>query len=158
MFTCIHVDDGFMSFTRSGMEKEFIAELNKHVRSASLVSDGIKKFLGMELEKLENHIRVHHSTYIKAIELFGIDENSRKAEYPMSLNVNLKKATPNPSNAPLLPVTGKLRHPIDRGRADVLTSLGKISSDELPHPPNDILRQPSRSLDIQNKLTIRVCF
>ena len=35
-------------------KKEFIAELNKHVRSASLVSDGIKKFLGMELEKLDN--------------------------------------------------------------------------------------------------------
>ena len=54
MFTCSHVYDKFMSFTRSGMEKEFIAELNKHVRSASLVSDGTKKFLGMELEKLDN--------------------------------------------------------------------------------------------------------
>ena len=54
-------------------------------------------------------------------------------------NVNLKKATRNPRNAPLLPVTGKLRHPFDRGRADVLTSLGKISSDGLPHSSNEHL-------------------
>ena len=137
MFTCIHVDDGFMSFNRPGMEIEFIAELNKRVRKATLVTDGLKKFLGMELEKLENHIRVHHSTYIKSIELFNIDENCRKADCPMSPSTNLKRATPNPDNEPLLPVTGKLRYPADRGRPDVLTALGKISSNGLPNPSND---------------------
>ena len=84
MITCIHVDDGFTAYNRPGMGKEFITELNKHVRSASLVSEGIKKFLGMELEKLDNHIRVHHSTYIKSIDLFDIGDNSRKAECPIS--------------------------------------------------------------------------
>ena len=55
----------------------------------------------------------------------------------MSPAVNLKRAKPNPENEPLLPVTGKLRYPADRGRSDILTSLGKISSNGLPHPSNE---------------------
>ena len=137
MLICVHVDDGFMAFNRIGMDVEFIAELKKYVKDVSLVQGGVKKFLGMELEKIDNYIKVHHSGYIQQIEFFGIDENSRKAECPMSPLVNLKVATPNEANPPLLPVTGTLRFPADRGRPDTLTSVGKISSDGLPHPSDE---------------------
>jgi len=136
MYICVHVDDGFMAFNHLGMDDEFIAELNKHVKKATLVKE-VKKFLGMELEKIENHVRVHHSNYIQSIDLLGISSDSKKATIPMSPSVNLKVTKPNPENENLLPVTGKLRYPADRGRFDILTSVGKISSDGLPHPSNE---------------------
>ena len=137
MLICVHVDDGFMAYNRIGMDVEFVEELKKYVKDVSLVQGGVKKFLGMELEKINNYIKVHHSGYIQQMEFFGIDENSRKAECPMSPLVNLKASTPNEANPPLLPVTGTLRFPADRARPDLLTSVGKVSSDGLPHPSDE---------------------
>ena len=90
MIICIHVDDGLMAFNRDGMEKEFIDELNKYLRKASLTT-GIKKYLGtMELEKLDNYIKVHHSSYIQSIDLLDINNDCKRTEAPMSPNVNQK--------------------------------------------------------------------
>ena len=91
----------------------------------------------MELERKDSHIRVHHSNYITSIDLYDIDDNSRRTECPMNPNVNLKACQPNVNNNALLPVTGKLRYPADRGRSDILTSVGKISSDGLPFPSDE---------------------
>ena len=55
----------------------------------------------------------------------------------MSPMVNLKVAIQNEKNDLLLPVTGKLRYPADRARPDILTSVGKISSDGHPHPSDE---------------------
>jgi hypothetical protein len=137
MFICVHVDDGFMSFNRPGMDVEFINRLRQSVKAASLVTDGVKKFLGMELQRVGNYWKVNHSNYIQQMEFFDIDSNSRKAECPMSGTVNLKLAEPNMANDPLLPVTGTLRFPADRARPDILTSVGKVSSDGLPHPSDE---------------------
>lgn len=75
----------------------------------------------------------------------------------MAPNINLKVAQPVSTNEPLLPVTGKLRYPADRGRPDILTSVGKISSDGLPFPSNehlDCARQIVRYLKQTHDLSV----
>jgi hypothetical protein len=76
MFICVHVDDGFMSFNRLGMEEEFINRLRQSVKAASLVTEGVKKFLGMELERVGDYWKVNHSNYIQQMKYFDIDRNS----------------------------------------------------------------------------------
>ena len=89
--------------------------------------------------------------------LLDIDENSKRLDYPMSSSTNLKVAIPNPNNESILPVTGKLRYPSDRARPDILTSVGKISSDTQPYPSDDhynSAKQILRYLKSTDKLSV----
>jgi hypothetical protein len=158
MIISIHVDDGFMVFNTPGMDQTFITELNKYIRKATL-SSGIKKYLGMELEKIGRHYHIHHTTYINDIDLLEINSSSPPSDYPMNSKINLKICIKNDKNESLLPVTGKLRYIADRARCDILTSVGKIASDGLPHPSDEhvdsakqILRYLKSNPDLTTKL------
>ena len=49
----------FLAYTTPGMDIEFIDELNKHVRQATLVENGIKKYIGIEIEICDGKIKAN---------------------------------------------------------------------------------------------------
>jgi hypothetical protein len=64
-------------------------------------------------------------------------DEARTPKIPMNSSYNLRLEQPNPDNASLLPVTGKLRYICDRTRPDILLATGEISTGGSNAPSNN---------------------
>jgi hypothetical protein len=115
-----------------GICNDFFDEFEKHIKKISRFNP-VEKYLGMDIRSEGRYIYAYQETYI-ANKMKDMEEAAKKTNVPMSPSIDLDKAPPNPLNASLLPVTGKLRYICDRTRPDILVAVGKISTGGSPHP------------------------
>jgi hypothetical protein len=126
IISTIFVDDGTLCCSSEDLIDTFMTEIRKHLPKVTVVKH-IHKYIGIktDYDRNSNHIELSHPVYID--EKFK-DDSSNVENIPMCPSYNLRKELPNPANASLLHITGKLRFLCDRSRWDILCATGEIST------------------------------
>jgi hypothetical protein len=101
-----------------------MTEIHTHLPKVTVIQH-IHKYIGIKTDndKNSNHIELSYPVYID--EKFK-DGFSSVEVIPMCPSYNLRKELPNPANASLLHITGKLRFLCNCSRWDKLCATGEI--------------------------------
>jgi hypothetical protein len=95
--------------------------------------DPLQKYLGVDInhDRANRTVQCNQATYIDSIQT---DFEYRVENIPVCPSYNLRLAQSNVKNESLLPITGKLRHVVDRSRPDCLFATGEMSTGNVQHP------------------------
>lgn len=123
-----HVDDALMVFNNELIVEKLREYLSSKVKGVKY-NDDFSKFLGIEITRFEDGIKLHHSEYIS---------NRFSCKLPQLLPIlnqdMLKRDTEEKSKRgeELLKRAGALRFIVDRGRPDLLSHVNELSCGGYP--------------------------
>jgi hypothetical protein len=138
----VHVDDGLMVFNCQSYRDKFMSYFESRVKKVSMTVE-VKRYVGMDFEFSPETRKVKLSHHLYITQNYG--EYKGKFGTPMASTTNLRKATPNPNNAPILNETGKIRFICDRGRPDLLVLCGEAASGGEKDPSDEHLAAIERA-------------